>query len=71
MQFLTSLLMTWTYYLTIGLNSEELVRLNEMFNIFNLDHKMYKYCDAVQKRFEKFVEKAKQKATLQNEWNLV
>lgn len=27
-------------------------------------HKMYKYCDAVQKRFEKFIEKAKQRTNL-------
>ena len=30
----------------------------------SIDHKMYKYCDAVQKRFEKFIEKAKQKTNL-------
>ncbi|CDW76627.1 UNKNOWN [Stylonychia lemnae] len=36
---------------------------NELFNFQpNLEHKMFKYCDAVQKRFDKFVEKAKQKS---------
>ena len=29
------------------------------FAIRCVDHKMYKYCDAVQKRFDKFIEKAK------------
>jgi len=29
-----------------------------------LDHKMFKYCDAVQKRFDKFIEKAKQRTNL-------
>ena len=33
--------------------------------IMFLDHKMYKYCDAVQKRFDKFVEKAKQRTNLE------
>lgn len=26
-----------------------------------IEHKMFKYCDAVQKRFDKFVEKSKMK----------
>ena len=34
------------------------------FELTIIGHKMYKYCDAVQKRFEKFIEKAKQKTNL-------
>lgn len=41
-------------------------KLKEKYShILSIDHKMYKYCDAVQKRFEKFIEKAKQRTNLE------
>jgi hypothetical protein len=36
---------------------------NDMTLNLTLEHKMYKYCEAVEKRFEKFVEKAREKVS--------
>ena len=63
---LRNLFKIWVWFLKIGLLLEEHVSVWVCLN--DLEHKMYKYCDSVQKRFEKFIEKARMKHS--SFWNL-
>ena len=62
-RLLKSSLLTWKHSSITSLSSEDKVTL--FFRIFTyLDHKLYKFCEGVQKRFEKFVEKGRLRANM-------